>query len=91
MLGVGPHGVFVDANVLYSRTLRDWLGLLYTLPEYPLFQVYWSEDVLAETLYNLRRSHPEWPGVRLSPDPPVVFPGVARFGLGVSFSVQDAA
>ncbi len=28
---------------------------------------------------------------RLSPDPPMVIPGVARFGLGVSFSVQDAA
>lgn len=66
MLGIGPHQVFVDTNVFFSRTLRDWLGLLYTIPESPPFQVYWSEDVLAETIYRLRRKHPDWSGGQLT-------------------------
>ncbi|HEY5881768.1 MAG TPA: PIN domain-containing protein [Nakamurella sp.] len=53
--------VLVDANVLYSRTLRDWLALLY-LESDSLFSVYWTEDILAETLYHLRRDHHDWPG-----------------------------
>lgn len=60
----GLHRVFVDSNVLYSRTLRDWLALLYL--EGDLFQVFWSEDVLAEVIYHLRRDHPEWDGARLT-------------------------
>lgn len=42
--------VFLDADVIHSKTLRDWIGLLYThesLSE-PPFDVHWSEDVLAE-------------------------------------------
>ena len=46
----GAASVFVDANVWYSRTRRDWLGMLYTVPEVPAFQVHWTEDVLAELL-----------------------------------------
>lgn len=38
----GPQRVFVDANVWYSRTLRDWLGMLYTTPDTPPFVVCWS-------------------------------------------------
>jgi predicted nucleic acid-binding protein len=53
--------VLVDANVLYSRTLRDWLALLY-LESDSFFSVYWTEDILAETMYHLRRDHPDWPG-----------------------------
>lgn len=62
MLGHGTHAVFVDANVWFSRTLRDWVALLYLRREFPLFQIYWSEDVLAEALSALRRTHPDWPG-----------------------------
>src|SRR5690349_15878709 len=29
-----------------------------------LFSVYWPEDILAETMYHLRRDHPDWPGHR---------------------------
>lgn len=62
-----PARVFVDANVLYSKTLRDWLGLLYTdQDEVAPFQVFWSEDVLAEVVYHLRKNHPEWDGGKLS-------------------------
>lgn len=42
--------VLVDANVLYSRTLRDWLALLY-LESDSFFSVYWTEDILAEAMY----------------------------------------
>ncbi len=56
-----PTRVLVDANVLYSRTERDWLALLAGEAE-SLFAVYWTEDILAETIYRLRRNHPTWPG-----------------------------
>lgn len=66
MHAVRPSRVFVDANVWYSRVLRDWLGLLYTLPDDPPFTVLWSEDVLAELIHNLRRRHTTWEGARIT-------------------------
>jgi predicted nucleic acid-binding protein len=53
-----PPLAFLDANVLYSRTLRDWICQLSLSDEEP-FRVCWTEDVLAEMLYHLRRDHPE--------------------------------
>lgn len=53
--------VFVDANVLYSRTLRDWLFLL-RLADPERLTLFSSEDVLAETVYRYRRKHPDAPG-----------------------------
>lgn len=64
MQGVGHYSVLVDANVWFSRTLRDWIGMLYTAADEPPFAVYWTEDILAELLYHLRRKHPDWPGSR---------------------------
>lgn len=64
MRGVGRHAVFVDANVLYSRTHRDWLALLYLESE--TFQVFWSEDVVTETIYHLRKDHPGWGGAQIA-------------------------
>lgn len=58
--------VLVDANVLYSRTLRDWLLMLQIESKGGLFTVYWTEDILAEVMYHLRREHPEWPGGRIT-------------------------
>jgi predicted nucleic acid-binding protein len=53
--------VFVDANVLVSRTLRDWLCLLRA--EIPsMFQLHTTEDVLAETIATLRAPHPSRDG-----------------------------
>lgn len=66
MQGLGPYDVFVDANVWYSRTLRDWFGMLYTTPDSPPFIVHWTEDVLAELIYHLRREHAEWSGARIT-------------------------
>lgn len=48
--------VFVDANVHFSRTRRDWIGLLSTTPDDPPFHVYWTEDIVAEVIRNLRKN-----------------------------------
>ena len=53
--------VFVDANVLYSKTLMDWLFLL-KLHNPGMFQVHTTEDVCAEVLANMRSRHPQAPG-----------------------------
>lgn len=66
MQGIGQTVVFVDANVWFSRTLRDWLGMLYTVPDIPPFVVHWSEDVLAEVIHHLRKKHPHWSGAHIA-------------------------
>lgn len=58
--------VLVDANVWFSRTLRDWIGMLYTTPDSAPFEVKWTEDILAELLRALRRKNPEWDGGEIS-------------------------
>jgi predicted nucleic acid-binding protein len=58
--------VLVDANVLYSRTLRDWLALISLSLDDEPYRVYWTEDILAETLYRLRRKHPGWDGRKIA-------------------------
>ncbi len=55
-------GVLVDANILFPRTTRDWLFLLRNETKAGMFTVYASEDIIAETLYRLRRKSPEAPG-----------------------------
>lgn len=59
-------GVLVDANVLYSKTLRDWLFLLKLESDGNMFSVLVTEDVIAETLYRLRRNNPAAPGGLIS-------------------------
>ncbi|WP_245719998.1 PIN domain-containing protein [Nocardia uniformis] len=49
--------VLVDANVLYSRTFRDWLALLY-LHGGEMFEVMWTDDIMAEFVYHLRKKNP---------------------------------
>lgn len=46
--------VLVDANVLVSRTLRDWL-LLLQIEAPGMFATCWTEDILAETVHGIRR------------------------------------
>ena len=53
--------IFVDANILMSRTLMDWLFML-RAETGRMFSIVTSEDVLAEVEYSLRRLHPEAPG-----------------------------
>lgn len=61
-----PTRVLVDANVLYSRTLRDWLFLLKLESNGGMFTVLATEDVIAETLYRLRRKNPTADGSLIS-------------------------
>jgi predicted nucleic acid-binding protein len=53
--------VFVDANVLYSRCLRDWIVLMALESHHTAYQLRWSEAVLTEAFYHLRRNHPAAP------------------------------
>ncbi|NJC23986.1 hypothetical protein BJ994_003062 [Arthrobacter pigmenti] len=48
----------MDANVLYSKTLRDWFALISKRSGSNGIELRWSEDVLVEWLYNLRRNAP---------------------------------
>lgn len=48
--------VFVDANVLYSKTLRDWTLLLSQQGD--RFAVVSSQDCIVEALANLREQYP---------------------------------
>lgn len=66
MSDVGPSRVFVDSNIWISRTLMDWVCLLFLSSTPPPFYAYWTEDVLGETVYHLRRLHPGWPGQRIA-------------------------
>src|SRR5699024_1274856 len=50
-----------DANVLYSKTLMDWLFLLKRENE-SMFQLHATEDVFAEVASNMRKKHPRLPG-----------------------------
>ncbi|MFI6041231.1 PIN domain-containing protein [Nocardia sp. NPDC051321] len=50
--------VLVDANILYSRTLRDWLALLYLHGGGEMFEVMWTDDIMAEFHYHLRKRNP---------------------------------
>jgi predicted nucleic acid-binding protein len=52
-----PLSVFVDANIIRSKCLIDWVTLC-AIQELPLYHVRWSEDVLAEAQYSWRRRYP---------------------------------
>lgn len=52
--------VFVDANVLYSRTLRDWTLMLGM--ECRRFAVISSRDCLVEAIANIREKNPRATG-----------------------------
>lgn len=54
----GATRVFLDANVLYSRTLRDWFCLLSQESGLDGIALFWSEDVWAEVIYHLRKANP---------------------------------
>ncbi|WDZ86790.1 PIN domain-containing protein [Micromonospora cathayae] len=54
-----PLLVFLDANVLFSRTLRDWISLSAIASGCLAYDLRCSEDVLAEWMYRMRRKRPE--------------------------------
>lgn len=49
---------FVDANVLFSKTLCDWLFLLREETQGGMFVLFSSEDSITEALYHLRKRKP---------------------------------
>ncbi len=49
--------IFADANVLFSKTLMDWL-FLFRLHLPSRLRLLSSEDVMAEVLANMRKKHP---------------------------------
>lgn len=53
--------VFVDANILYSRTLRDWTFLLRNSTE-NMFQLHSTRDTISEAIASYRKKHPTAPG-----------------------------
>lgn len=56
--------VLFDANVWYSRTLTDWCFLLFLASDEggaSLFLPVWTEDIIAEAQYHLRRNNPHAP------------------------------
>ncbi|MFL0458744.1 PIN domain-containing protein [Brachybacterium paraconglomeratum] len=56
-----PQRVFVDANVLASKTCRDWLFFLRDANE-GMFQLHATHDVFAEALRKMRTNNPRLPG-----------------------------
>ncbi len=48
----------MDANVLYSKTLRDWLFLMRLTGTGGIFQLHSTNDVVHEVMYHLRRRNP---------------------------------
>ena len=61
--------VLFDANVWYSRTLTDWCFLLFLASDEggaPLFFPAWTEDIIAEAQYHLRRNKPHAPEAAIS-------------------------
>lgn len=50
--------VLVDANVLFSRTQRDWLFLLKLKSEGRIFTVSSTVDIIAETVARIRDKNP---------------------------------
>jgi hypothetical protein len=50
--------VLVDANVLFSRTLRDWLFLLKLKSEGGMFTVASTVDIISEAMARLRDKNP---------------------------------
>jgi predicted nucleic acid-binding protein len=44
---------------MYSRCLRDWLILMALDSEYTGYELRWSEAVLSEAFYHLRRDRPD--------------------------------
>lgn len=52
--------------MLFSRTLRDWLFMLRNQTAGGMYTVYATEDVIAETMYWLRRKNPKAPGTLIA-------------------------
>ena len=52
------YSVLLDTNILWSKTLRDWIFLLAFESDYRFFQPYVSSGILDEFGYRVRRKKP---------------------------------
>ncbi|MDT0189213.1 PIN domain-containing protein [Rothia terrae] len=52
------YKVFLDANILHSKTLRDWIFLLSLETGNEFFRVYTSQGVIDEYSYHWCKQHP---------------------------------
>lgn len=57
-MSLDVYTVFLDANILHSKTLRDWILLLSLETENEFFRVYTSQGVIDEYSYHWRKQHP---------------------------------
>lgn len=92
--------VLFDTNVVFSRLLRDTVVHLHF---HEAFRIAWTEDIMAELVYRLRRTLPEWNenqvgGVRrklidaIGDDPITGYPASGHADVGDPFdSHLDAA
>lgn len=58
--------VLPDANVLFPRTIRDWLLMLANAAGQGAYTVAYTEDILSETIYSLRRKHSHLTGSQIT-------------------------
>lgn len=58
--------VFVDADALFSRTLRDWLFLIRNQTAGGMYAVGSSEDVLSEVIARFRDRKPSASGAQIA-------------------------
>lgn len=58
--------VLIDANVLFSRTLRDWILQLSQSQSAGMFRCYGTEHVYAEAAYHLQQKFPHLDGAVLT-------------------------
>lgn len=56
----GATLVFLDANILVSRTLRDWFCIISQESGVDGIEPRWSEDVMTEYQYHVRKANPGW-------------------------------
>ena len=61
-----PTLALPDANVLHSRTLRDWLLIAKDVSGAAMFQLAYTEDILAEKIYHIRRKNPALTGTQVT-------------------------
>lgn len=54
--------VFLDANILFSKTLQDWFFMLRMETGGDMFTLITSEDALVEAQYSFRKRNPEVSG-----------------------------
>jgi len=81
--------VFVDADVLYSATLRGWL---FNLSEAGAFTLKTTEDVMAEAVSNWRNNNPTAPGgvtTRMSENMRTLSTVIREYDCELSFPGDD--